>query len=71
METAEALTWRKSSYSTSNGGNCVEVTSVFPKVTVRDSKAPSGHVLRFGDEDWLSFTRRVKDSRPADTSVIT
>ncbi|WP_030177458.1 DUF397 domain-containing protein [Spirillospora albida] len=37
--------WRKSSYSTSNGGNCVELADVSGAVAVRDSKDPDGPVL--------------------------
>jgi hypothetical protein len=32
--------WRKSSYSGSNGGTCVEVGTTGPAVAVRDSKHP-------------------------------
>jgi hypothetical protein len=37
--------WRKSSYSASNGGNCVELADVAGAVAVRDSKNPDGPVL--------------------------
>ena len=37
--------WRKSSYTTSNGGNCVELADVTGAVAVRDSKDPNGPVL--------------------------
>ena len=37
--------WRKSSYSGSNGGNCVELAGVGGVVGVRDSKDPDGPVL--------------------------
>ncbi|WP_141578661.1 DUF397 domain-containing protein [Actinomadura sp. WMMA1423] len=37
--------WRKSSYSTSNGGNCVELADAAGAVAVRDSKDPHGPVL--------------------------
>jgi hypothetical protein len=61
METAEALTWRKSSYSTSNGGNCIEVaTAPCSSIAVRDSKNPGGVNLAFGRDNWLAFTRRTK-----------
>ncbi|MEU0937796.1 DUF397 domain-containing protein [Embleya sp. NPDC005971] len=37
--------WRKSSYSTNNGGDCVEVATTLAAVPVRDSKAPAlGHL---------------------------
>ncbi|RFS86776.1 DUF397 domain-containing protein [Actinomadura spongiicola] len=37
--------WRKSSYTGSNGGNCVELADVAGVVAVRDSKDPDGPVL--------------------------
>ncbi|MGI5323227.1 DUF397 domain-containing protein [Actinomadura nitritigenes] len=45
----EAMTsrpsWRKSSYSSSNGGNCVELADLGAVVGVRDSKDPgAGHL---------------------------
>ncbi|MEU9839391.1 DUF397 domain-containing protein [Actinomadura sp. NPDC048032] len=39
--------WRKSSYSASNGGNCVELADAATGVAVRDSKDPDGPVLLF------------------------
>ncbi len=39
-------TWRKSSHSGSNGGDCVELTDAASTVVaVRDSKDPHGPVL--------------------------
>ncbi|MEU6034034.1 DUF397 domain-containing protein [Actinomadura sp. NPDC047616] len=43
------VAWRKSSYSGSNGGNCIELAdaagAVADAVAVRDSKDPDGPVL--------------------------
>ncbi|MEU4820428.1 DUF397 domain-containing protein [Actinomadura citrea] len=39
------IKWRKSSYSASNGGNCVELAGAADGVAVRDSKDPDGPVL--------------------------
>ncbi|OPC81012.1 DUF397 domain-containing protein [Embleya scabrispora] len=37
--------WRKSSYSSNNGGNCVEVATALATIPVRDSKTPNlGHI---------------------------
>jgi hypothetical protein len=49
------LSWIKSSFSFSNS-NCVEVASL-PNggVGVRDSKDPSGPVLRFTPGEWHAF----------------
>ncbi|MGI5204606.1 DUF397 domain-containing protein [Spirillospora sp. CA-108201] len=37
--------WRRSSRSTSSGGNCVELADAAGAVAVRDSKDPTGPVL--------------------------
>ena len=53
--------WRKSSYSGSNGGGCVEIASgQTAMVAVRDSKDPKGPVLAFTPEEWQAFTDGVK-----------
>lgn len=53
--------WRKASYSTGNGGNCVEVARNLPQVVaVRDSKDPDGPRLAFAPAEWLVFTAEVK-----------
>jgi Domain of unknown function (DUF397) len=53
--------WRKSSYSGSNGGDCVEVAQ-FPAsaVGVRDSKDPAGPKLLFSVEEWSTFVQGIK-----------
>jgi hypothetical protein len=51
-----AITWRKSSYSNSDGGQCVEVCDDFAAVVpVRDSKNSHGPVLVFPAESWAYF----------------
>ncbi|MFD0150484.1 DUF397 domain-containing protein [Streptomyces sp. NPDC055721] len=56
-----AASWRKSSYSNSDGGECVEVSDNFTSlVPVRDSKVPSGPVLVFPARGWSSFVAAVK-----------
>ena len=55
------LTWRKASYSSSNGGNCVEVAQVpSPGVAVRDSKDPGGPVLVVTPQQWRAFATGIK-----------
>jgi hypothetical protein len=55
------VTWRKSSYSGSNGGGCVEVAPYpGPAVGVRDSKDPEGPRLVFAPDDWRAFVAGVK-----------
>ena len=55
-----ATGWRKSSYTTSNGGNCVEVAGQESRVLVRDTKDRSGPVLRFSPAAWRRFAERAK-----------
>ncbi len=53
--------WRKSAFSSSNGGNCVEVARNIPGVVaVRDSKDPHGPALVFTPAEWRSFAAEVK-----------
>jgi hypothetical protein len=60
------VTWRKASYSTSNGGGCVEVASTLTAVVaVRDSKDPDGPELAFTLDGWQTFTWSIK-SGPLD-----
>ena len=52
--------WFKSSFSSSNGGNCVEVASNLSGiVAVRDSKNPDGPVLVFTPDEWQAFVAGV------------
>ena len=60
MEGNRAVTWRKSSYSGNNGGNCVEVGTAAHVIAVRDSKDPDGSVLAFAADTWAAFAERVK-----------
>jgi hypothetical protein len=52
--------WRKSSYSGNNGGDCVEVGHRGTGVAVRDTKNRKGSVLRFTAEAWQRFATQVK-----------
>ncbi|WP_433648645.1 DUF397 domain-containing protein [Micromonospora zamorensis] len=52
--------WRKSSRSSGNGGNCVEVADNLPGVVgVRDSKDPTGPALTFAPATWRGFISRL------------
>ena len=53
-------TWRKSSYSGANNGNCVEVGNATRTVVVRDSKDPAGSRLAVRPAAWRAFTSRVQ-----------
>ncbi|MFI6862243.1 DUF397 domain-containing protein [Streptomyces sp. NPDC050421] len=53
---ADELGWFKSSYSGSDGGDCVEVAATAGAVYVRDSKAAGdGPALRVGRDEWAAF----------------
>ncbi|MFE5887397.1 DUF397 domain-containing protein [Streptomyces sp. NPDC056462] len=55
-EHVDGLHWFKSSYSGSDGGDCVEVAASLDTVYVRDSKAlGGGPVLRLGRGEWAAF----------------
>ncbi len=61
--TIRVTSWRRSSYSGSQGGNCVEVAGQDRSVLVRDTKqAGTGPVLRFSAQAWRSFADQVKRS---------
>jgi hypothetical protein len=58
------MTWRKSSYSGTQGGNCVEVArATADVVAVRDSKDREGPRLAFGPGQWRRFAAGVKAGR--------
>ncbi|MBU7598352.1 DUF397 domain-containing protein [Streptomyces sp. P38-E01] len=52
--------WRKSSYSSGNGGSCVEVADGYDVLPVRDSKTPDGPVLTFRHTDWTAFVTALR-----------
>lgn len=54
--------WRKSTRSSSNGGDCVEVADNLPGiVAVRDSKDPAGPALIFPPTAWVAFVGQVTE----------
>ncbi|RXS83600.1 DUF397 domain-containing protein [Streptomyces sp. TM32] len=53
--------WRKSSYSSGQPDNCLEVSDNHPGVVpVRDSKNPHGPALVFPAAGWTAFVDAVK-----------
>lgn len=50
--------WRKSSYSATEGGDCVEIAHEHASLLIRDSKNPDGPVLAV--TQWESFLRLVQ-----------
>jgi hypothetical protein len=57
------VTWRKSSYSNGQGGNCVEVADLTGGGRlVRDTKDQGrGPILRFTEAEWNAFVLGVRD----------
>jgi hypothetical protein len=55
--------WAKSSYSTPNGGNCVQARDTGRVVQIRDSKDPDAAVLTFARAQWTAFTTAVKNGQ--------
>jgi hypothetical protein len=56
-------TWRKSTYSGSNGGQCVEVADGEGAVRVRDTTNRDGGTLAFTAAAWAAFTAGWRLSR--------
>jgi len=53
--------WKKSSRSTPQGGNCVEVRRAEDEsIQVRDSKNPNGSILSFSPAEWDAFIDDTK-----------
>ncbi|QNP71348.1 DUF397 domain-containing protein [Streptomyces roseirectus] len=56
-----SVSWRKSSYSNNDGGECLEVSDSIPSlVPVRDSKDPSQGSLLFPADSWAAFVAGIK-----------
>lgn len=51
--------WRKSSHSGPNGGECVEVAAA-GAVLVRDTANRGGPVLTFSADAWRAFTSTIR-----------
>jgi hypothetical protein len=61
MADLTGATWRKSTRSGGNGGDCVEVAdNLAGVVAVRDSKDPDGPVLTFDRDAWRDFVEGLK-----------
>ncbi|WP_058046654.1 DUF397 domain-containing protein [Streptomyces roseifaciens] len=54
------LTWLKSSYSGSEGSNCVEVGILPQAVRIRDSKRRGGPQLAITPRTWAAFVAHVQ-----------
>jgi Domain of unknown function (DUF397) len=53
------LNWRKSSYSSGSGAECVEVGQSGGVVAVRDTQDRHGPVLAFTTDAWRRFADQV------------
>ncbi|GAB3482917.1 DUF397 domain-containing protein [Amycolatopsis cihanbeyliensis] len=54
------LTWRKSSHSNANNGDCVEVATTARAAAVRDSKDPAAGHLTLEPAAWRAFLGTVR-----------
>jgi hypothetical protein len=62
MDDLTRAVWRTSSYSGTNGGQCVEIARNLPGVVaVRDSKNPAAGALVFTAGEWLAFLSGMRD----------
>jgi hypothetical protein len=56
VETVGSAPWRKSSYSGTNGGDCVEAADMEGRILVRDTTDRGGVVLSISPDAWCRFT---------------
>ncbi|WP_101255091.1 DUF397 domain-containing protein [Streptomyces barkulensis] len=59
MSSNTELAWFKSSYSGTQGDNCIEVAVTGQAVHVRDSKDVSRPAFAVGREGWGRFVRHI------------
>jgi hypothetical protein len=60
METIDSAPWRKSSYSGTNGGDCVEAADLDSRILVRDTTDRSGVVLSLSPAAWHRLTDTLR-----------
>ncbi|MGW5413783.1 DUF397 domain-containing protein [Actinomadura geliboluensis] len=60
MTGSKQTAWRKSSYTSQEGGTCVELANLNLRVGVRDSTDPNGPVLQFGRDAMAGLLGRIK-----------
>lgn len=63
MSTAEPV-WFKSSYSSDQGDDCVEVATLPSTIHVRDSKISAGPELALSPAAWTPFITQAGDFAP-------
>ncbi|MFJ8489552.1 DUF397 domain-containing protein [Streptomyces sp. NPDC094038] len=59
--TPNALNWFKSTYSSNDGPDCVEIAITPATVHVRDSKDKDKATLAFADRAWSAFVGVIQD----------
>ncbi|MCQ4214419.1 DUF397 domain-containing protein [Streptomyces longispororuber] len=60
MSTAAELKWFKSTYSSDEGGACLEIATRPHAIHIRDSKNPTGPTFTVRPEAWSVFAGFVK-----------
>lgn len=60
METIDSAPWRKSSYSGTNGGDCVEAADMDGRILVHDTTDRGGVVLSVSPGAWSRFTATLR-----------
>ncbi|MER5376171.1 DUF397 domain-containing protein [Streptomyces sp. NPDC002553] len=55
------LNWIKSSYSSNDGPECVEVAFTPSTIHIRDSKTTTGPQLAFAPTQWAAFVTYAAD----------
>ncbi|MFE9865182.1 DUF397 domain-containing protein [Streptomyces sp. NPDC005506] len=61
VPTVPESAWFKSSYSSGEGGECVEVANATGAVHIRDSKVAGGPVLTISPHAWAGFVGLATD----------
>lgn len=61
MEITDLTNWRKSSYSSNGGGECVETANAAGIVAVRDTADRDGGTLIFTASAWAAFAASLKN----------
>lgn len=54
------IVWRKSTRSTSTGGECIELAALPGGVGIRDSKDPDGPKLLVGRDEFAALVASLK-----------
>ncbi|MEW2075325.1 DUF397 domain-containing protein [Streptomyces sp. NPDC013433] len=62
-EQSTQLSWFKSTYSSGEGGECVEVAAGTTAIHVRDSKEHGGPRLAFARRAWAGFVADLGRNR--------